>query len=117
VKRGYVHTNKRQFVDQLINIDTVEVVHERMNNELAMAEGTAPATQPEYGDEDGIESSENVAETLGQRYHIAEDQANKIYLPAFLKDTHNATDPAFKVSTISSVALQGHADTFDHMTI
>jgi hypothetical protein len=66
VKRRYPHTNKQQFVDQLVNIDTIETVHKRMNNELAMAEGNVPATQHEYGDEDRIESGEINAETLGQ---------------------------------------------------
>lgn len=105
VKRRYTHTNKRHFVNQLVNIDTIDAVHEQMNNELAMAEGNAPATQPEYRDKDGFESGETVAETLGQRYHIAEDQANKIYLPVFLKDRQNATDPAFKVCPVSTVAV------------
>lgn len=74
-----------------------------MNNELAMAtsDGNAPDMQPN-GDEDKIESGDIVAETLRQRYHIAEDQANKIYLPAFLKDIQNTEDPAFKVCMLSS---------------
>jgi hypothetical protein len=105
VKRGFAHTNKRQFVDQLVKIDTIETAHERMNNELSMSEGNAPAMQMEYGDEDGIESGKIDAETLGQRYHIAEDQANKIYLPVFLKDLKNATDPALKVCIVSTVAM------------
>lgn len=80
-----------------------------MNNELATAEGNATATapaapEPEDGDEDGLDSGEIADETLGQRYHIARSQANKIYLPGFLRDPQNATDPAFQVRTITTVA-------------
>jgi hypothetical protein len=115
VKRHYEHTNKWGFIDQLVNIDTIETVHEQMNDELMTAEcdvmtdGNAPDTQPEYGNEDGITSGKMVDnlvdETLGQQYHIARDQANKVYLPEFLKDPQNITDPAFKVCTISMVAV------------
>jgi hypothetical protein len=98
--RHYTHTNKWGFIDQLVHTDTIEAVHKQMNDELAMAEGNAPATQPKYADQD---RGKMVDETLGQQYHIAEDQANKIYLPEYVK----STDPAFKV--IQTVAKHMNA--------
>jgi hypothetical protein len=38
-------------------------------------------------------------------YHIAEDQANKIYLPGLLKDPQNTTDPVFKVCIVSTIGV------------
>ena len=91
----------------MVNLEVLEDVHQRMYDELTNAEGNTTATTStsdqashqrqcdslDAGDTTGAE------ESLGNRYSIARDESNGIYLPAFLKDPKNATDPAFKVCT------------------
>lgn len=84
-----------------MNLDVLEAAHERMYTELTSAQGDSVATPsptdqrqsnlPDAGDATGAEESH------ANRYFIARDQSNGIYIPAFLKDPKNAADPAFKV--------------------
>jgi hypothetical protein len=103
IKRRYAHTNKHRFVDQMVNRDTLEMVHERMSTELALAEAYTTAAQA--SDQDEGEHCLNTGqsgwadESLALRYNIGRDQAHKIYLPDFLREPKNATDPAYKVCT------------------
>ena len=91
----------------MVNLEVLEDVHGRMYVELTDAEGDTTATTTgtsnqrqcdslDVTDATGTEDSE---ENLGNRYSIAWDESNGIYLPAFLKDSKIATDPAFKVCT------------------
>lgn len=87
----------------MINRDTLETVHERMSNELALAEANTAAAQAaipnaEHNAPDTDHSSQ-ANESLELPYYISRDQANKIYLPDFLKEPQNASDPAYKVRT------------------
>ena len=86
----------------MISRDTLETVHERMNNKLALAEADTAAAQetdwnqPEHGSQETDQSCQANA-SLEQLYNISRNQAQKIYLPDFLKEPNNATDPAYKV--------------------
>ena len=86
----------------MISRDTLETVHERMNNKLALAEANTAAA-PETGWNEAEHSSQDTnqscqaKESLEQQYNISRNQAQKIYLPDFLKEPKNATDPAYKV--------------------
>ena len=93
IKRRYVHTNKHNYIDQMVNIEVLERVHERMNEEL-VATAALPAVEanPRTGSTDSEDLPDNWC-------HISQDQSQKIYLPQFLNESQNATDPAFKVST------------------
>ncbi len=106
IKRHYAQTNKQQFVDQMANKDTLEMVHERMNNELALHD--ADTTHASDRDEEehvsqgtGQSGWVDDLESLELQYNIAQDQAHKIYLPIFLKESKNVNDPAYKVCTQS----------------
>src|ERR1700681_1397470 len=37
IKRRYMHTNKQRYIDQMVNRDVLERVHERMNDEIVTA--------------------------------------------------------------------------------
>ncbi len=96
--------NKKGFVDQLVNLETLKTVHERMYDEFAMSEGNATAALPKgskqgQNDLPGTGETSYVDDSLGWQYNIAQDQSNGIYLPDFVKDPKNASDPAFKVRT------------------
>ena len=88
----------------MISRDTLETVHERMNKELALAEANTAAAQEtdqneaEHDSQDTDQSGQ-ANESLEQQYYISRNQAQKIYLPDFLKEPKNATDPAYKVCT------------------
>ena len=102
MKRRYAQTNKQHFIDQLVNLDILEAVHERMYVELTNAEGdttaaTSSTTDQRQHNSPNAGSTADISESLGNRYFIARDQSNGVYLPAFLKDPKIATDPAFKV--------------------
>ena len=86
-----MQTNKNQYIDQMVNRDVLEKVHERMNDEMVAA--AAAATDP-----DSILHTEDF-HTRGHWCRIALDQSNKVYLPDFLNNPENIADPAFKVST------------------
>ena len=100
--RRYRQTNKRQFVDQMVNLEVLEAVHERMYVELANTEGDTTAVTPSSTNQTqcdllGVCDTTGAEESLADRYFIAWDQLNGVYLPAFLKDPKIATDPASKV--------------------
>ena len=85
-----------------MNLDVLEAVHERMYTELTSAEGDPAATpsptdQRQNNPPDAGNATASAEESLGNRYFIARDQSNGIYLPTFLKDPKIAADPAFKV--------------------
>lgn len=86
-----MHTNKNQYIDQMINRDVLEKVHERMNDEMVAAAAVATNTDSNPHVED--------FPACGHWCRIALDQSNKLYLPQFLNDPRNIADPAFKVST------------------
>jgi hypothetical protein len=82
-----MHTNKHNYIDQMVNREVLERVHERMNDELVNSTGTTPCVNP---------CTENLPDNW---CHIGHDQSQKIYLPRFLNESENAADPAYKVST------------------
>ena len=92
----------------MVNLEVLEDVHQRMYDELTNAEGDTTATtstSDQASDQRQCDSLDDAGDTtgteksLGNQYYIARDESNGIYLPAFLKDPKNATDPAFKVCT------------------
>ena len=97
-----MHTNKQQYIDQMVNREVLERVHERMNDEVvAAALATARAEFSEEGQSPGTNpSADPCMEDFPDNWcHISRDQLQKVYLPRFLNESQNATDPAFKVST------------------
>lgn len=86
----------------MVNREVLERVHERMNDELVAtaALATAKANFSE-GESTGTTPCVNPrTEDLPDNWcHISQDQSQKIYLPRFLNESQNASDPAFKVST------------------
>ena len=93
-----MHTNKQRYIDQMINRDVVEKVHERMHNKLVaitksdfaeseggLSAGTTPHVNPDFT-------------ASGHWCRIAQDQSQMLNLPQFLRESQNASDPAFKVS-------------------
>ena len=105
-KIRYTHTNKQRYIDQMVNRDALENAHERMNDEV-VASTAASNSSFEDSDKGPSESAtmpppgDPHADLLasGHWCRIARDQSKKVYLPHFLSDPQNATDPAFKVST------------------
>jgi hypothetical protein len=97
VKRRYAQTNKQKYIDQMVNREVLERVHERMNDEMTAAEGyfagATPSVDPRAED---FVSAEHAS---GSWCRIAQDQSKKVYLPHFISEPQNAIDPAFKVST------------------
>jgi len=88
----------------MVNLEVLEDVHERMYVELTDAKGDTTAATTSTSDQrrcDSVDAGDTTGteESLRNRYSIARDQSNGIYLPAFLKDPKIATDPAFKVCT------------------
>jgi hypothetical protein len=107
-----MHTNKHNYIDQMVNREVLERVHERMNDELA---ATALATASKTARDNFAESTgttpcidpctEDIPDNL---CYIGQDQSQKIYLPRFLNELETAADPAYKVST----EYRQHADVF-----
>ena len=88
----------------MVNLEVLEDVHQRMYDELTNAEGDTTATtstsdQRQCDSLDDAGDTTGTEKSLGNQYYIARDESNGIYLPAFLKDPKNATDPVFKVCT------------------
>jgi hypothetical protein len=94
----------------MINRDTLKTVHKRMSNELALAEANTAAAQAAIPNEaehntpknTDLDPSGQANKGLELPYYISRDQANKIYLPDFLKEPQNAADPAYKVCTFQT---------------
>jgi hypothetical protein len=102
-KNRYIHTNKQDYIDQMVNREGVEKVHEKMNDEMVAAtavsiadseEGPSAAMPPPVD----LDTHTDDFPASGHWCRIAQDQSNKVYLPHLLSDPQNATDPAFKVS-------------------
>jgi hypothetical protein len=102
-----MYTNKQCYIDQMVNREVLENTHERMNDEFVAA---AAASNGDFADlEEGPSAIMSPPvnphadfPASGHWCRIARDQSNKVYLPHFLSDPQNATDPAFKVSTAST---------------
>lgn len=120
IKRRYMHTNKQRFIDQMVNRDIVEKVHEKMSNEVDMAEATIASDSEDSGPRSETSSGEMEGSPTGatpcgvnphmevfpgQSYRIAQDQSRKLYLPHFLKEPKNVVDPAFKVCTTAACRI------------
>lgn len=93
----------------MVDREAVERVHERMNDEL-VAWATVPAdlANSEDGHSSGTPCGVDIVNPHTENFpmpasghwcHIGQDQSQKVYLPGFLNNPQNATDPAFKVST------------------
>ena len=102
----YTHTNKQHYIDQMVNRDALENAHERMNDEIVAATAASNSGFEDLDSDEGPSATmsppvEPHADfpTSGHWCRIAQDQSNKVYLPHFLPDPQNASDPAFKVST------------------
>jgi hypothetical protein len=83
----------------MVNRDVLERVHERMNDEIV----AAATFNTDFADSEESPSADMSPHAgdfpvSGHWCRIARDQSNKVYLPHFLSDPRNATDPAFKVS-------------------
>ena len=95
----------------MVNRDTLEKVHERMNDEIVGATQT---------DDDSSLRDSALAPGInldlpssGNWCRIAQDQSHNIYLPHFLSKPQNTSDPAYKVSL--SCEVQTYTDT-NHST-
>jgi hypothetical protein len=60
---------------------------------------TPSSTNQRQCDSLDVGDTTGAKESLGNRYFMARDQSNGVYLPAFLKDPEIATNSAFKVCT------------------
>jgi hypothetical protein len=100
-----MHTNKHNYIDQMVNREVLERVHERMNDELVATAKAANFADLEEGESTGLGTTRCVNPRMDSEdvpddwCHISQDQSQKIYLPRFLNKSQNAADPAFKVST------------------
>ena len=96
-----MHTNKHNYIDQMVNREILERVHERMNDELITTANANLAEEGSEGQSTGTTPCVNpCTENLPDDWcHISQDQSQKIYLPRFLNESQNTADPAFKVST------------------
>jgi hypothetical protein len=93
-KGRYMHTNKQNYIDQMVNLDMVEKVHERMSDEVVAT------TQMDDIADPALTPAVNQDFPAGRNWcRIAQDQSQKLYLPHFLSESQNASDPAYKVST------------------
>jgi hypothetical protein len=98
-----MQTNKQDYVDQMVNRESLERVHERMNDELvawAMAaadpmdsEGQPGGTTP------NVSINPRMEDFPDHWCRVSQDQSQKLYIPSFLNEPQNVSDPAFKVST------------------
>jgi hypothetical protein len=104
-----MHTNKQRFIDQMVNRDILEKVHEKMNDEMVVAEANIAAVETDSAaaERDGSFTGPGTTPSVDPHTgdiprhwcRIAQDQSNKHYLPHFVNEPQNATDPAFKVCT------------------
>jgi hypothetical protein len=95
----------------MVNRDTLEMVHERMHDELVEATGPQVAAQSNSGNtvqKAQLGPGQTLCTDEGhvKQYNIAQNQGNKIYLLDFLKDSRNAADPAFKVRLSYRLSVQ-----------
>ena len=94
VKKRWGQTSKRDAVAQIVKRDTIERVHDRMQEELDAAYGEQI---DEDSDDDAPETNlKTIPAELQIKVRIAKDQTNKIHLPTWIHE--NEHDPAFKVS-------------------
>ncbi|KAI0027632.1 hypothetical protein K488DRAFT_60856 [Vararia minispora EC-137] len=93
VKRRYTRTNRRDFTGQLVKLDILETIHERMYEELVE---THADTEPTDGPASCSRSSKHTADNATKPYIMAADQANSIFLPGWLHQEPQKSDPAFQ---------------------
>ncbi|TFY53731.1 hypothetical protein EVG20_g9986 [Dentipellis fragilis] len=102
VKRRYARSNRRGFVDQFVNMDVLETVHERMNEELEEAEATASATaaielvEPGTDEHDEGDGGALTSTELSEHHRIATDESSKLYLQSWFNQPDNQNEPGYK---------------------
>lgn len=88
----------------MVNLDVLEKVHERMNSEVVAMSETDDVRDSALTPGINLDSPAS-----GNWCRIAQDQSHNIYLPHFLSKPQNASDPAYKASTImQSVDMYRH---------
>jgi hypothetical protein len=93
VKRRHVRTSHKNVVPQLVKMDVVETVHDRMYEELE--EAYANEAGMDNDDVDDDDAAQPAADVFGVPHKIAVDQSAKQYIGELVRE--NISDPAFKV--------------------
>lgn len=110
VKQHYARTNRRNHESQIIALDVLQRVHERMSAELLNAEA---ATHDEVQDADEVVKP-NV-DALAAPYHMAQEQAHPINIYEWLEDTDRRRDVAYSVRAYTTLVL-ARAHIYKHFT-
>ncbi|KZV64559.1 hypothetical protein PENSPDRAFT_561883, partial [Peniophora sp. CONT] len=97
VKQHYARTNRRDHESQIIALDVLQRVHERMAAELDEAE-VAARTQAETdgAEDDSEDASESAPDALAQPYRIAKEQAHPVNVYEWVEDPERHGDVAYK---------------------
>ena len=99
VKQHYARTNRRDHEAQIIKMDVLQRVHERMTTELDEAEADArEQAKKDADDEDEAEKEKTAGvDALSQPYRIAKEQAHPIDLYEWIEDLERRNDAAYTV--------------------
>jgi hypothetical protein len=99
VKRRHDRTSHKNIVPQLVKMDVVETVHDRMYEELEGAYAEEAAAQEAAVGEMGVnganKAAQPVADEFSVHHKIAVDQSAREYVGELVRE--NISDPAFKV--------------------
>ncbi|EIW76332.1 hypothetical protein CONPUDRAFT_15727, partial [Coniophora puteana RWD-64-598 SS2] len=101
IKRRYTRGNCRNFIDQLVDVDVMETIHERMNDELqdvlSGQESSSDVAGEKRLDNDSSDNTSQVsAEELADHHRIAKDQSTYLHLSSWLRQPDIQSDPAFE---------------------
>lgn len=95
VKQHYARTNRRDHESQIIALDVLQRVHERMAVELEEAE--AAAQEVDIAEDRDTAKAVSEPDSLAQPYRIAKEQAHPVNVYEWIEDPERQGDAAYKV--------------------
>lgn len=101
VKRRYAHTNRRNFIPQLVKKDVIENVHERMAEELEQASKESDKWCGDFHAPAETETAKRERQQVADEGHvhhrIATDEMVRIHVRTWAECPEIQGDPAYKV--------------------